>query len=988
MKQKSILFLAILSLASTIAQSEEKASKAGKSLLGSRPNIVLILTDDQGMGDLSCMGNQILRTPHIDRLYGQSTRFNDFQVSPTCSPTRAAIMSGRYPFEVGVSHTLMQRDRLAPAVVTFPQALQKAGYHTGLFGKWHLGDDAEYLPGKRGFDEVLMHGAGGIGQYGFGDFKENSNNKYFDNFLLHNDTIVKTKGFCTDLFFQAALSWMKGQLDREQLFFTYLSLNAPHGPLIAPEKYKKRFRDDGYDNSTAARYGMIENIDDNVGILMQKLKDWRALENTLVIFMTDNGMAMKGIGHKTKGRLTAWNAGMKGTKDTNWQGGTRVPAFWYWQGVLDQDVDIPALTAHLDLYRTFCELAGVPVPESPLIPKGRSLLPLLDNPEAEWPERTIFSHRGRWGGGGRGKPTRAEAKYYGASVRNDRWRLVFEMDAKGPWLSDISNDPGETTNLIEVYPEIARKMKADFDGWWDSTESGLINEGLSRRRPGEYPLHLRYEKQLREKGIPDWEPESIASEVWKGKASTWKGYQRFDFKVDGRSAHVVVPESPAEGKPWVWRARFPNYHPEVDVRLLERGFHVAYINTDNMLGSPKALAHWDAFYTHMTKEKGLAEKVALEAVSRGGLFAYRWAARNPGAVACIYAEVPVCDFKSWPLGQTDGLGNAKAWQNVLKQYGLTEEEALAYPKNPVDVLAPIAKAKIPLLHLVSLNDRVVPPAENTFVLAARYRELGGQIEIIEVREASRSNGHHFPHPDPQRAAGFIEKYALQAGDDDKAGTDSGVQPSTVIPVPSTLKKFMPRLHEEKLEEARAGNFDIVMIGDSITHAWSRYPDAFKKTKMLNLGFPGDRTQNVLWRLQHGAVGGISPKLVTLLIGTNHMHEPRKGLTPDTPQDIFIGIQSVVAELRTRLPESKILVFSVFPRKPGKEHDRVQAVNRMLPQIADGRHVFHVDINQIFLDDKGAQNTTLYSRDRLHLNPAGYTAWEKALQPILKKEGLN
>ncbi|MDG2213088.1 MAG: sulfatase-like hydrolase/transferase, partial [Verrucomicrobiota bacterium] len=179
-------------------------------------------------------------------------------MSPTCSPTRAAMMSGRYPFEVGVSHTIMQRDRLAPAVVTFPQALQNAGYQTGLFGKWHLGDGEKYLPGKRGFHEVLMHGAGGIGQYGFGDFKENSNNKYFDNVLLHNDTIDKTKGFCTDLFFHAALSWMKIQLNSERPFFTYLSLNAPHGPLIAPEKYKKRFLDAGYDKSTAARYGMIE----------------------------------------------------------------------------------------------------------------------------------------------------------------------------------------------------------------------------------------------------------------------------------------------------------------------------------------------------------------------------------------------------------------------------------------------------------------------------------------------------------------------------------------------------------------------------------------------------------------------------------------------------------------------------------------------------------------------------------------------------------
>jgi len=503
-----LIILTILVLCSSLAQG-----KTIKPLEGSRPNIIFVLTDDQGMGDLSCMGNKILRTPIIDNLYKASTRFTDFQVSPTCSPTRAAIMSGRLPFEVGVSHTLMQRDRLAPEVTTFPEALQRGGYRTGLFGKWHLGDGDEYLPQNRGFHEVLMHGAGGIGQSGFGDFKENANNKYFDNVLLHNKTIVKTKGFCTDLFFQAAISWMKNQYDNEHSFFAYLSLNAPHGPLIAPEKYKMRFLDEGYDNSTAARYGMIENIDDNMGILMDKLKQWNALENTLVIFMTDNGMAMKGIGHKEKGRLIAWNAGMRGTKDTNWEGGTRVPSFWYWKGMLGEGVDISALTAHVDLYRTFCQLAGVEIPRSNLTPKGRSLVPLLQDSKSKWKDRTLFSHRGRWGGGGRGKPTRAEAKYYGASVRNKRWRLVFEMDSAGPWLSDISKDPGETKNLIKVHPEVAERMKKEFDQWWDSTESYLVNEGLPRIASGNHHLQLLYDKQLAEKGIPDWSPQIHA----KGK---------------------------------------------------------------------------------------------------------------------------------------------------------------------------------------------------------------------------------------------------------------------------------------------------------------------------------------------------------------------------------------------------------------------------------------------------------------------------------------
>ena len=253
-----------------------------------------------------------------------------------------------------------------------------------------------------------------------------------------------------------------------------------------------------------------------------------------------------------------------------------------------------------------------------------------------------------------------------------------------------------------------------------------------------------------------------SSGEWQGKVTTWNGYQRFDFKVDDLSCYVVIPKQANSGNPWVWRARFPSFNSEADVILLKRGFHIAYVNTSGMLGSPKALEHWDKFYEFMTQQRDLAKKVALEAVSRGGLFAYRWAARHPERVACIYADTPVCDFKSWPLGQGAGIGHKQTWQNLLTEYDLTHEQALMYDKNPINVLAPIAEQGIPLLHIVSLNDRVVPADENTFVLAERYRKLGGSIEVIEVREGTKqSNGHHFKHPDPNRVADFIQKHAHQ-----------------------------------------------------------------------------------------------------------------------------------------------------------------------------------------------------------------------------------
>ena len=216
----------------------------------------------------------------------------------------------------------------------------------------------------------------------------------------------------------------------------------------------------------------------------------------------------------------------------------------------------------------------------------------------------------------------------------------------------------------------------------------------------------------------------------------------------------------------------------------------------------------------------------------------------------------------------------------------------------------------------------------------------------------------------------------------------GEKPSTVIPVPSTLKKYMPKLHQEKLREAKNNKVDFVMIGDSITHSWSKYPGVFEGSNLLNLGFPGDRTQNVLWRIENGALDGIAPKIVTLMIGTNNMHDTKKAYPADKPEDIFTGIKAIVTEVRTRLPKSKLVIFSVFPRKPGSENERAKAVNEMLPQLADGKFVSHIDLNRFFTKENGQQNKDLYNRDLLHLNDRGYLAWGRAMYPLLKKHGLS
>lgn len=250
--------------------------------------------------------------------------------------------------------------------------------------------------------------------------------------------------------------------------------------------------------------------------------------------------------------------------------------------------------------------------------------------------------------------------------------------------------------------------------------------------------------------------------AWPGTQSTFHSFDQYDFTVDKLKCKIVTPRTIAQGTPWVWRARFFGHQPQTDIALLERGFHVAYVDVSGLYGAPKAVARWNSFYAYLTKKHGFAKKPALEAMSRGGLIAFNWAAKNPRKVACIYADAPVCDFKSWP-----GI-NSK----ILKAYGLTERQAQSYRGNPVDNLRPLAKAGVPLLHVVGDADDVVPVAENTAVIEKRYKKLRGTITVIHKEGV----GHH-PHSlkDPEPIVSFILKHTL--GDTDQAQDTTDTNPA-------------------------------------------------------------------------------------------------------------------------------------------------------------------------------------------------------------------
>ncbi|MCA9246214.1 MAG: arylsulfatase, partial [Planctomycetales bacterium] len=393
----------------------------------------------------------------------ESLRFTDFHVSPTCAPTRSAIMTGRHEFKNGVTHTIHERERMTLEAVTLPQVLKSAGYTTGIFGKWHLGDEDPYQPNRRGFDEVFIHGAGGIGQSYVGSCGDAPGNKYFDPAIRHNGTFIKTQGYCTDLFFAQAKKWIGAQAKVGKPFFAYITPNAPHGPLVSPgPQYDalysgKAINGQKLNDGAVAYYSMITNIDENVGSLRQELKSLGIANDTLLIFISDNG------GTHTR----YFKAEQRGQKGSMYQGGTRSPAFWNWPGKIPSGVDCTALTVHIDIYRTLAELAGANLSDkSQQQAEGRSMLPLLEYPQSEWAERTLITHVGRWQRGAAEK-----SKFAKCAIRNSRYSLV-----ENKALYDLKTDPGESTNVIESHPEVVAQLRHAYDIWWQETLPLMVNE--------------------------------------------------------------------------------------------------------------------------------------------------------------------------------------------------------------------------------------------------------------------------------------------------------------------------------------------------------------------------------------------------------------------------------------------------------------------------------------------------------------------------------
>lgn len=422
------------------------------SALGTSPNILVIITDDQGYGDLSLHGNPHLQTPHIDQLGRDGVRFDRFFVNSFCAPTRAALLTGRWPLRCGVHGVTHNKEAMRPSEVTLAEVLRPRGYRTACIGKWHNGEQFPYTPSGQGFEHV------------FG-FNNGHWNNYFDATLLRGSKEEKTQGYITDVLTDEAMDFISAV--QKEPFFCYLAYNAPHSPFQVPDKYYEKFKAKGLEPSVASFYGMCENLDDNIGRIMAHLDQLNLTENTLVLFLTDNG--------GTAG-VPIYNAGMRGGKTSLHEGGSRVPLFVRWPAANWTPHKVAEITAHVDLFPTLLDLCGIEVPDLKL--DGRSLRPLLQG-DSEWPERILFTHN----------PINETNKYPGA-VRTQRHRLVREVKGVGggskakandetakPWqLYDMEKDPAQLHDLAEEQPEIVVKLSAAYDRWF----ADISREGLQR----------------------------------------------------------------------------------------------------------------------------------------------------------------------------------------------------------------------------------------------------------------------------------------------------------------------------------------------------------------------------------------------------------------------------------------------------------------------------------------------------------------------------
>jgi len=486
---------------------------------GAKPNVVIILTDDQGFAELGVTGNPVVRTPNIDRLTTQCVSLVNFHVMPVCSPTRACLMTGRDYYRTGLTDTWLGRSLMDPKETSIAEMLKSAGYRTGIFGKWHLGDNFPRRAMDKGFEESLVLNGGGLAQPGDPPDPVDERGAYFNATLRHNGTWVKTKGYVSDVITEAAIEFI--QQNRSRPFLVYLPFNCPHAPHQVPDEYRAHYPPEVFDptnfpgkghpmaakrdpNDLARVYGMIENIDNNVGRLLAKLDELKLAQNTILVLFSDNGCQ----------RHNGYNGGLRGWKGTPYEGGIHQFCFIRWPSQLKAGRQVDRIAAHIDLAPTLLDLCGVAKPAGVNF-DGRSLAPLLRGEAVDWPDRFLFFqwHRGD-----------APERYRSCAVRSQSWKLVQPLGAGDNWdgttdfqLYDMAHDPFEMHNIATDQPGQVAKLKAAYDTWFND---------LNRQRDFHVPQRIFV-------GTAHENPVLLTRQDWRGPKASWgpRGIGYWDLNV-------------------------------------------------------------------------------------------------------------------------------------------------------------------------------------------------------------------------------------------------------------------------------------------------------------------------------------------------------------------------------------------------------------------------------------------------------------------------
>ena len=457
-------FLFLLILLAISCQDQPKKPLATSK---DAPNVLLIMTDDQGYGDFGFTGNAYLQTPHLDQLASESTWLTNFYVSPVCAPTRASLMTGKFALRTGIYDTFNGGAMMAGEETTLAEVLQASGYQTGIFGKWHLGDTYPFRPSDQGFEESLIHHGGGIGQFGDPTNYYRQADCYFNPTLFHNNEQVSSEGYCSDVFTDATLDFI--QQDRTTPFFAYLAFNAPHDPLQVPEKWYNKYKDLRFDSTEAARlgmkipamnawekenarrvYGMVSNIDHNIGRILEALETQGILENTVIFFLSDNGPMSK-----------RYNGGLRALKGNTYDGGVKSPCLIRYPKRFSKGAKIEAVTAHIDLLPTIASLCEARIPHPQGI-DGKNILPLLEGKtEKDFSSRNLYEQWGRM----------FPERYQNISIRKGNYKLLAKAGYLAPLsafeLYNTREDPGEQDNLVETQPQLAQQLKDELDTWFE-----------------------------------------------------------------------------------------------------------------------------------------------------------------------------------------------------------------------------------------------------------------------------------------------------------------------------------------------------------------------------------------------------------------------------------------------------------------------------------------------------------------------------------------